>query len=314
MRVIRTNAELSTVLTGTRPAFVPTMGALHTGHLALIRRARQLALLSAKPAPVVVSIFVNPTQFGPNEDYARYPRMLEADVAAAASAGAQIAYAPDLDEIYPESATTHSGTNPATPGAKPGTAPTFSMPSSSQPGTVTTFSMPLPDVATKPGLEDAQRPTHFAGVCQVVARLFDLVQPAFAIFGEKDFQQLLVIQAMAAAAHQRWPDLQVIAHPTIREPDGLAMSSRNAYLTPAQRQNALGLKRALDAAQSAPIQDAERLMREVLTRHELAIDYAVIRDGKTLLPLGPSSAPPHRALIAARLGSVRLIDNAAINP
>lgn len=288
MRVIRTNAELSTVLTDTSPAFVPTMGALHAGHLALIRRASQVALLSAKPvsakpAPVVVSIFVNPTQFGPNEDYSRYPRMLEADVAAAASAGAQIAYAPDVNEIYPQASPSN-------------------------------FSMPLPDVATKPGLEDALRPTHFAGVCQVVARLFDLVRPAHAIFGEKDFQQLLVIQAMVAAARDRWPDLQIIAHPTVRESDGLAMSSRNAYLAPAQRENALGLKRALDAAQSVRPEDAERIMRDVLMRHELVIDYAVVRDAKTLMPIGPSSIPPIRALIAARLGNVRLIDNAAINP
>src|SRR5688572_19846269 len=204
MPVIRTNAELAEARAegGGGVAFVPTMGALHAGHLALIQRAAGLMRRSTgKAAPVVVSIFVNPTQFGPNEDYTRYPRMLEADVAAAQSAGADIIFAPDVKEIYP------SG------------------------GSEDFLGRELPAVATRPHLEEAHRPTHFAGVCQVVARLFDLVQPRFAVFGEKDYQQLLVIKTMADAQPDRWSDLQIIAHPTVREPDGLAMSSRNAYLT-----------------------------------------------------------------------------------
>ena len=283
MRVIRTNAELKEALSGTRPAFVPTMGALHRGHLALIKLAGELARDLRQPSPIVVSIFVNPTQFGPSEDYTRYPRMLEADVEAAASAGANIAYAPEVDEVYPESASAAA------------------------------WARPLPDVATKPGLEDAHRPMHFAGVCQVVARLFDLVQPALAVFGEKDFQQLRVIQEMVADARQRWPDLRVVAHPTIREADGLAMSSRNTYLTPAHRRSALGLKRALDAARSVRLGEVERRMRDVLNEHQLSIDYAVVRDAQTLMPLSGSSMQPGRALIAARVGNVRLIDNAPID-
>jgi pantoate--beta-alanine ligase len=281
MRVIRTNPELARALQGTRPAFVPTMGALHQGHLALIRRAQELATSSSPGAPVVVSIFVNPTQFGPNEDYARYPRMLENDVALASSAGAQIAYAPEVEEVYPND----------------GSA----------------LAPRLPAVATEPRLEDAHRPTHFAGVCQVVARLFDLVDPAFAVFGEKDYQQLMVIRAMVEEHRSRWDDLEVVAHPTIREPDGLAMSSRNAYLTPSQRSNAIGLKRALDATHGRGIADAEQAMHHVLSQHHLQIDYAVVRDASTLMPM-PSPARPARALIAARVGNVRLIDNAPVQP
>lgn len=255
-------------------AFVPTMGALHEGHLALVRRAAQC------PAPVVMSIFVNPTQFGPNEDYQRYPRPLEADLAAAEEAGAEIVFVPEVETIYP-------------PGEE------IPIP-------------PLAEVATRPGLEDAHRPGHLAGVCQVVARLFDLLLPRFALFGEKDYQQLLVIRAMTEKEGHRWRDLQIIPHETVREDDGLAMSSRNVHLAPEQRERALGLFRALLAARGAdnPPQ-AEEVMGQTLDEHGLEIDYAVARDAATLLPTD-SFARPTRGLIAARIGDVRLIDNMPI--
>ena len=274
MPIIRTLAELHAAIAGDRPVFVPTMGALHSGHLSLIKRAGELR--SATSTPILVSIFVNPTQFGPNEDYARYPRMLEVDSAAAFEAGAQIVFAPTRETVYP-------------------------------PGQEVAVPM-LPAVATEPKLEDAHRPTHFAGVCQVVARLFDLVQPSIAVFGEKDYQQLRVIQEMVRQERHRWPDLTIVAHPTVREAGGLAMSSRNAYLSPQQREAALGLSRALDAAVSAGSGSAEMQMREVLERHELQIDYAAVRDALSLMPI-ESNEQPKRALIAARIGGIRLIDN-----
>ncbi len=281
MRLIRTIEDLSAALRGTRPAFVPTMGALHEGHLALIRRATQIA--GRHNEPVVVSIFVNPTQFGPNEDFTRYPRMLEADAAAATNAGATAIFAPDVATMYP-------------------------------PEQNLAASFFVPPIATQPHLEEAFRPTHFAGVCQVVSRLFDLVQPAAAIFGEKDYQQLQVIKAMTAHEATRWPGLQIIAHPTIREPDGLAMSSRNAYLQPEERTRALGLICALTAAQPAnDPQTAEAAMHRELIARDLAVDYAVVRDAATLMPIS-SLTRPARALIAARLGKVRLIDNLALGP
>jgi pantoate--beta-alanine ligase len=261
------------------------MGALHAGHEALIRRAASLA--SPSRSEVVVSVFVNPTQFAPGEDYQRYPRPFEADCRRAAAGGASIVFAPDVGTVYPIGLEKVSGT--------------FFMPA-------------LPEVATRPGLEDAHRPAHFAGVCQVVARLFDLVQPRWAVFGEKDYQQLLVIEAMVEAERdraRRWGDLEIIRHPTVREPDGLAMSSRNAYLKPEERGRALGLIRAIDAAKRVPDTFlGEAAMRDVLEQHELTIDYAAVRDARTLMPI-TTPETPGRALIAARVGSVRLIDNMA---
>lgn len=250
---------------------VPTMGALHEGHLDLVRHAAR------HRRPVVVSVFVNPTQFGPAEDLARYPRDLASDVEKAASAGADVVFAPPEDLVYPR------GVTVAVP--------------------------PLPEVATRPELEDASRPTHFAGVCQVVARLFDLVRPSVAVFGEKDYQQLLVIRALVAAAGDRWPALSIEAVPTRREPDGLAMSSRNAFLDAGARRRAVGLFRALQSAHAAQHPEtAEAIMHEVLEAHELDVEYAVVRDAESLLPVG-SFERPTRGLIAARVAGVRLIDN-----
>jgi pantoate--beta-alanine ligase len=269
-------------------AFVPTMGALHEGHAALLRRARASGL------KVCLSIFVNPTQFGPNEDLARYPRTLESDLAIAAAEGVAVAYVPDLAGIYPE------GIEAANRIAA---------------------TLPLPDVATKPGLEDRCRPGHFAGVQLVVGRLFDAVRPRVAVFGEKDWQQLRLVQAMVRAEPDRWPGLEIIPHPTIREPDGLALSSRNRYLRSADREQARGVPRAIQIAHSAQRPStAERLMRDTLEAHGFTVDYAVVRDAETLMPVDGFERPT-RALIAARLAQpattdgaagsgVRLIDNA----
>jgi pantoate--beta-alanine ligase len=283
MRVVATDKNLREAIGNldySRCGFVPTMGALHEGHLALIRRARELA------SAVVVSVFVNPTQFGPGEDYTRYPRTLDADVAAAEKAGADIVFAPQVETVYPEGTRGGGGQECA--------------------------ATALPAVATQPGLEDRHRPGHFAGVCQVVARLFDLVRPQIAVFGEKDYQQLLVIKAMTAENQQRWPNLQIVAHPTLRDADGLAMSSRNRYLSPQQRTRALAISRALRSANGASTApEAEAAMHETLRGADLKIDYAAVRDAETLMPLTPQSHAA-RALIAARLDKVRLIDNESV--
>jgi pantoate--beta-alanine ligase len=280
LRVVHTAAELSDMK---GCAFVPTMGALHEGHAALLRRARQSGL------PVCLSIFVNPTQFGPSEDLDRYPRTLTADLAIATDAGVSVAFVPTVDSIYPE------GVDAANRFAA---------------------THPLPDVATRPGLEDRCRPGHFAGVQLVVARLFDAVRPRMAIFGEKDWQQLKLVQAMVRSDTARWPGLEIIPLPTIRESDGLALSSRNRYLRPEDREQARGIPRALQIAHSAQKPStAERLMRDTLEAHDFAIEYAVVRDAETLMPV-ENFERPTRALIAARLnwpgGGVRLIDNAAM--
>jgi pantoate--beta-alanine ligase len=259
--------------------FVPTMGALHAGHGSLVERAR------ADGRPVVVSIFVNPTQFGPREDYARYPRTLDADCALLEPLGAAAVFVPPVEAIYPR------GLEAAREEAS---------------------AIGLPEVATKPGLEDACRPTHFGGVALVVGRLFDLVRPARAFFGEKDYQQLRLIEDLVAVDRARFGALEIVPCPTIREGNGLAMSSRNRYLAPEHRDAALALSRALQIAHSAQrVSTAERLMRDTLDGHGLETEYAVVRDARTLLPVTGFERPT-RALIAARLGSTRLIDNAAM--
>lgn len=264
-------------------AFVPTMGALHDGHGSLVRLAAETG------RPAVVSIFVNPTQFGPGEDFDRYPRTLAADLALAASCGAAACWTPSVEDLYPRGA---------------------------EAARAEAAAMTLPTVATAPGLEDRCRPGHFAGVAQVVGRLFDLLRPSTAIFGEKDYQQLRLIESMvqadAASASPRWPGLAIRRGATLREADGLAMSSRNRYLDAASRQQALGLSRALQVAHAAQHpQTAERLMRETLEHHGLEIEYAAVRDAETLEPVSDLRRPT-RALIAARLPMVRLIDNAAM--
>ncbi|MBT4584468.1 MAG: pantoate--beta-alanine ligase [Phycisphaerae bacterium] len=245
-------------------AFVPTMGALHEGHLSLIREAKRFHI------PVVVSIFVNPEQFAPHEDYETYPKSLDQDSRFAKSAGADVVFAPSVETMYPNSNQT----------------------------------ITLPPAATEPQLEDACRPGHFRGVCLAVARLFDLVKPTAAIFGEKDYQQFLVIHQMVQQYKERWKNLHIIGAPNIRDDDGLAMSSRNVFLTTDQRTQALAIHQALN-------EPTEKKMVEMLDQHGLDVEYAVIRDETTLLE--PVHGKPIRALIAAKVGNVRLIDNCVRN-
>jgi pantoate--beta-alanine ligase len=256
---------------------VPTMGALHDGHVRLIEACRREASF------VVVSIFVNPTQFGPHEDFARYPRTLEADRERCALGGADAIFAPRVETMYP---TGSLGTFVEVPG--------------------------LSDV-----LEGASRPGHFRGVATVVLKLFEIVGPDLACFGEKDYQQLQVIRRMVAEL-----DVPVAIRgiPTVREPDGLALSSRNRYLTPAQRQAAVVLSRALQAARDAVrcgLRDSGRvrqMMRATLELEPLAqVDYAEVADAQTLEPLARiEPGRPAVALLAVRIGPARLIDNSLL--
>jgi pantoate--beta-alanine ligase len=251
-------------------ALVPTMGALHEGHRMLVRAARERA------ASVVVSVFVNPTQFGPGEDFDRYPRTWDADLAALAEEGADLVFHPGVDEVYP-------------PGALGVTV---------QPG-------PVGEI-----LEGAIRPGHFAGVLTVVAKLFGLVRPDVAFFGEKDYQQLTLIRAMA---RELALGVEVIGVPVVREDDGLALSSRNRYLAPDQRAAALAISAALRAGAAAGPGGAAAV---------LAAAAAVLDAEPTLVPdyleltdpdLGPAPAGgPARLLIAARAGTTRLLDNVAV--
>jgi pantoate--beta-alanine ligase len=244
------------------------MGALHEGHASLVRLAQ-----AARSGPVVVSIFVNPTQFNEASDFERYPRTLESDTAICQSLGADAVFAPEVEEMYPRGVDIPVGE--------------------------------LPQIATRPGLEDAHRPGHFAGVCQVVRRLFRLVQPNAAVFGEKDWQQLQVIQAMVVGEGL---GVRVIPGPTLRERDGLAMSSRNRLLQRESRLTAGSIPLALEAARrEREPSAAEGAMLACLERSGLAVEYAVVRDAGTLLGYRPGR--PGRALIAARVGAVRLIDN-----
>ncbi|MBS2022473.1 MAG: pantoate--beta-alanine ligase [Deltaproteobacteria bacterium] len=254
-----------------RLALVPTMGFLHAGHQSLIRAANSQA------PSVAVTIFVNPTQFGPNEDLARYPRDLEGDLKKCAEAGASFVFAPeDPKEIYPEGFQTY---------VEPG---------------------PLAGP-----LCGSRRPGHFRGVATVVAKLFALSRADVAFFGEKDFQQLAVIKRLAVDL-----DLgtQVIGRPTIREHDGLAMSSRNAYLSPEDRQRAVALSKAMAACRSAfadgerEIARLEALAASVLTESGLRVDYAELRrPGDLERP--PEATGDTRVFLAAFLGKTRLIDN-----
>jgi pantoate--beta-alanine ligase len=256
---------------------VPTMGALHAGHLRLVEEARAASGL------VVVSIFVNPTQFGPNEDFRRYPRSLEADLELCARGGADLIFAPAVEEMYPD-------------------------------GPSSTF-VEVPSLSDR--LEGASRPGHFRGVATVVLKLFTIVGPDLAFFGAKDYQQLQVIRRMVADLDV---PVEVRAVPTVREADGLAMSSRNRYLDGDQRRAAVVLSRALDRASEAVRggeRDADRvrqILRQTLESEPLAsLDYAEVADADTLEPareVGPGRVTV--ALIAARVGPARLIDNATL--
>lgn len=258
---------------GGRVGLVPTMGALHEGHLALIRRAKR------ECKRVVVSIYVNPTQFGPKEDLARYPRPRRADLAACRAVGVDLVFAPA--NLY---------------------APDHS-----------TF---LEESAISQGRDGASRPGHFCGVATVVLKLFNLVQPHRAYFGQKDAQQALVIRRLVRDLNV---PTTVEVCPTVRERDGLARSSRNVYLSEAERSRALGLSRALRSAASA-IADGERdsasvaaAARRELERHAIEPEYLALVDPETLAPVEHLDAPVLIA-VAARVGRARLIDNLLANP
>ena len=277
MRVISDNSAPDFPTRGT--VLVPTMGALHEGHLDLVRRAAREAEARGLEGGAVVSVFVNPTQFNDRADYDRYARVLDEDIAKCEASGAAAVYAPSVEAVYPDDGSV------AVP--------------------------PLPDQAVGKGLEDAHRPGHFEGVCQVVRRLFDLVRPAAAVFGEKDWQQLVVVRAMS---QRDGLGVEVINGPTMYEADGLAMSSRNRFVPPEQRERALSLSLALDAAcaQTDPL-SAEKAMRRVYAEHGVEPDYAAVRDAETLGEWTPGR--PGRAITAAGIPGeatvVRLLDNRA---
>jgi pantoate--beta-alanine ligase len=258
---------------GRTVALVPTMGALHAGHLALVRRAREIADV------VVVSIFVNPLQFGAGEDLDRYPRTLETDLAALEREGVELAFAPTAAEMYPSGAVETRVTA----------------------GHVGTL------------YEGASRPGHFDGMLTVVAKLFHIVTPDRAVFGQKDAQQVFLVQRMVRELDA---PLEIEVVPTVREPDGLAMSSRNRYLDAEQRRIALALSESLVAAASAAEDGLDEVLAEsagAFGDHEgIELDYLVVVDPETFLPVTEGASGPATVLVAARVGATRLIDNAGI--
>jgi pantoate--beta-alanine ligase len=278
--ILRTTAEArawaeSLRGAGRTLALVPTMGYLHEGHLSLMREGRRRA------QAVAVSIFVNPTQFGPQEDLARYPRDFEGDVARCASVGVEAVFAPPPEEVYPAGYQTY---------------------------------VEVEQVSQ--GLCGARRPGHFRGVATVVTKLLCLFRPLLALFGEKDYQQLQVIRALERDLNL---GVEIVGMPTVREADGLALSSRNAYLSPQERQRALSLSRGLAAAQALQargVAEASALVESVrreLRAAGLKEDYVELVDAYTLTPLAAvEPGRPARLLVAAFAGSTRLIDNQPI--
>ena len=279
MDVLRTPAELSEWTEtarrqGRRVGLVPTMGFLHRGHTSLMEASRERADLTA------VSIFVNPTQFGPSEDLARYPRDLEGDLRKCHEAKADAVFTPEAGAMYPSGHRTF-----------------------------------VEVTRLQDGLCGARRPGHFRGVATVVTQLFSLARPDVAVFGEKDFQQLQIIRRLALDLHL---GVEVVGMPIIREADGLAMSSRNAYLSPPERTRALALSRGLEAARARwaagergadPLREA---VRAELRAAEVREDYVELVDPATLEPLPRAEQADARLLVAAFVGTTRLIDNTAI--
>jgi pantoate--beta-alanine ligase len=275
-QVIRSPAEMaawSRAISshGERIAFVPTMGALHAGHATLLREGR------GRGNQLVLSIFVNPTQFGPTEDLARYPRTLDADLALAASVGVDVAYVPDAAAVYPPGFQTYVDVRELTR-----------------------------------GLCGPFRPDHFAGVATVVAKLFNIVRPDVALFGEKDYQQLAVIRRMVADLDM---PIEIVGVPTVREPDGLALSSRNAYLGPSERTRARSLSRALLNARNQAatgVHDGQALLAQARVLLDVdRLDYLELVDAETLAPVTQIDRTAVMA-VAAFIGRTRLIDNVRI--
>ncbi len=259
---------------GKRVGFVPTMGALHDGHLALVRAARDQADF------IVASIFVNPTQFGPNEDFTRYPRDLDSDMGKLLPLGVGAVFAPEPAAMYVAGEQTRVRVG-----------------------------------ALAEPMCDPFRPGHFEGVATVVAKLFALVGPCVAVFGCKDYQQLAIVRRMTT---DLFLPVEIIGHPIVREHDGLAMSSRNAYLSPADRARALCLSRGLRAAESAfdaSERDAsklEALVRAEVERGSDSIDYVSVLEADNLAPFSAPISTPAVAAIACRVGKTRLIDNVVL--
>jgi len=259
---------------GQRIALVPTMGALHRGHLALV------ALAQRRARRVVVSIFVNPTQFAPHEDFGSYPRRFATDIAALAEVKADLVWAPSAEVMYPEGFATRIA----------------------------------PEGAALAGLEDKFRPHFFGGVATVVAKLFTQVAPDLALFGQKDYQQLRVVTQMAKDLDL---PLKVVGMPTVREKDGLALSSRNLYLSTAERGVAPTLHRVLKACamrinKGEPIARVMADGRAEITAASFALDYLEARHALTLAPVASRQDGPIRLLVAAKIGKTRLIDNLAV--
>ena len=280
MQIARTTEELRRLVADARRAghaigFVPTMGNLHDGHYSLVRIARERAGF------VVASVFVNPTQFGPNEDFARYPRTPDADADGLARHGCDVLFLPSVEAIYPF-------------------------------GAQASVSIHVPVVTET--LEGAIRPGHFDGVATVVARLFNLVQPDVAVFGQKDYQQLLVIRRMVRDL--AFP-IDIVAAPIAREANGLAMSSRNQYLDAAARERAGAIRATLEAMRDgvgagSPFAEIEAAARAALEQAGLVPDYAVLRKADDLGEPAPGQRDGLVALIAARSGMTRLIDNSLL--
>lgn len=283
-RVVTTKIELRAALAaarlrGARVAFVPTMGALHEGHLALAREARRRV---GDDGLVAASIFVNPTQFGPNEDLARYPRDLAGDVAKCGTASVDVVFAPPAAEMYPDGEQTR---------------------------------VRVPGLAGP--LCGEHRPVHFEGVATVVAKLYALVAPAIVVFGRKDYQQLKVVERLA---RDLCFDVEVVGLSTVREPDGLAMSSRNVYLSAEERARALAVPRALAAAARLFASGERRAgaiaesARALVATSGGSVDYVTVADPESLVPARDDATLGERALlaVAVRVGATRLIDNTVL--
>lgn len=279
MEVYRDLAGLRAALdaaraTGRDVALVPTMGALHAGHIALVEAARRPGAL------VVASIFVNPKQFGAGEDLSRYPRKETSDIAMLTDAGCDLLWLPPVEIMYPDD-----------------------------------FATTVSVAGVSEGLDGSARPGHFDGVATVVAKLFNQVRPTRAYFGEKDFQQLAVIRRMVADLNF---DIEITGVPTQREDDGLALSSRNVYLLPDERQKAVALPRALGVAARAVLagSDVQKALDEAqatLSAAGFTVDYVALVDAETLAP-EPQPGRRRQLLAAARIGNTRLIDNLAVDP